>query len=198
MVAGDVTGDKRLPVSARPAAPIALLSVLTTNQRGAIAEAAVIFECAKLGIPVLRPLDDQRYDLVFDIEGRLIRVQVKYANWDGHVIYARLYSSRRARAGLLRRCYELGEVDAFALHCPMNERCYWLPADEFEGRTQVLLRLDKTKNNQRLGVNWASDYEFAAKLGALGAVAQLGERRDGIAEARGSSPLGSISARASR
>jgi hypothetical protein len=36
--------------------------VLTTNQKGLIAETAVIHECAKLGVPVLRPLDDQRYD----------------------------------------------------------------------------------------------------------------------------------------
>jgi PD-(D/E)XK endonuclease len=124
--------------------------VLTTNQRGAIAEAAVVFECAKLGIPVARPLDDQRYDLIFDLGRTLMRVQVKYANWDGHVIYARLYSSRRARAGLVRRPYEPGEVDGFALHCPMTGLCYWLPAEEFEGRTQVLLRLDGT-NNQQLG-----------------------------------------------
>jgi PD-(D/E)XK endonuclease len=33
--------------------------------------------------------------------------------------------------------------------------------------------------------------QLAARLGRYGAVAQLGERRDGIAEVRGSIPLGS-------
>ena len=39
------------------------MSVLTTNQKGAIAEAAVVLERAKLAIPVLRPIDGRRYDL---------------------------------------------------------------------------------------------------------------------------------------
>jgi hypothetical protein len=48
-----------------------------------------------------------------------------------------------------------------------------------------------TQNNQRLGVHWADDFEFDAKLSRYGAIAQLGERRDGIAKVAGSSPAGS-------
>lgn len=48
------------------------------------------------------------------------------------------------------------------------------------------------KNNQERGINRAKVYEFAATLGALGAVAQLGERQRGTLEATGSSPVGSI------
>jgi hypothetical protein len=45
--------------------------MLTTNQKGLVAETAVIHECAKLGVPVARPLDDQRYDLIFDLGAKL-------------------------------------------------------------------------------------------------------------------------------
>ena len=69
-----------------------------------------------------------------------------------------------------------GEVDAFAAYCPDNDRCYFIPFGACVGRTQVVLRLARSKNNQRLGVNWANDFEFAAKLATFGAVAQLGER----------------------
>jgi hypothetical protein len=55
-----------------------LFSVLTTNQKGLVAEAAVMFECAKLGVPVLRPLDDQRYDLAIDLGTQIVRVQCKW------------------------------------------------------------------------------------------------------------------------
>ena len=72
-----------------------------------------------------------------------------------------------------RRTYG-DEVDAFALYCP---------------DTEVLLRLNGTRNNQALRVNWARDYEFGAKLGRPGAVAQLGEHLHGMQKARGSSPL---------
>jgi hypothetical protein len=52
------------------------------------------------------------------------------------------------------------------------------------GKTYIHLRLTPARNNQRTGVTMAADYEF-------GAVAQLGERRHGMAEVRGSSPLSS-------
>jgi hypothetical protein len=60
MLAEDVTGDKRLPVFRRPAVPVALLSMLTTNQKGLIAETAVIAESIKLRIGVSKPIDDER------------------------------------------------------------------------------------------------------------------------------------------
>jgi hypothetical protein len=68
---------------------------------------------------------------------------------------------------------------------------YYLPADEFPARTQIQLRLAPTRNNQRELVNWAADYEFAAKLERLGAIAQLGERLHGMQEVAGSIPAGS-------
>jgi prevent-host-death family protein len=52
------------------------------------------------------------------------------------------------------------------------------------GRQAIHLRTVPTGNNQVGAVNMASDY-------TLGAVAQLGERRYGIPEATGSSPVSS-------
>jgi hypothetical protein len=70
-------------------------------------------------------------------------------------------------------------------------RCYYVPFDSFSARTQIHLRVAATQNNQRLGVHWADDFEFTATLSRYGAIAQLGERCDGIAEVAGSSPAGS-------
>jgi hypothetical protein len=56
----------------------------------------------------------------------------------------------------------------------------------------VQLRLAPTLNNQRQGINWAEHYEFEARLRALGAVAQLGERLAGSQKVTGSIPVGSI------
>jgi hypothetical protein len=166
--------------------------MLTTNQKGAVAEAAVILECAKLGIGVARPLGDERYDLVFDLRTRLLRVQCKLAVRRGDVIAVPLYSSRRAADGLRRLPYSRAEVDAFAAYCPDNQACYFFEFSEVEVRHSVQLRLAPARNNQAVGVRWAHDFDFAAKLGSItGAVAQLGERLAGSEEARGSSPLGS-------
>jgi PD-(D/E)XK nuclease superfamily protein len=165
--------------------------VLTTNQKGLLAEATVIRECVKLGVGVARPLDDERYDLILDLRPRLLRVQCKWATQYDDVMVVRLYSSRRGPNGSINRAYGADEVDAFAVYCQGTDTCYFL-GPEFAGSTQVLLRLAPTRNNQRQRIRWASDYEFDATIRAIGAVAQLGERLAGSQKVRGSIPLGSI------
>ena len=171
-----------------------MLSRMTTDQKGAIAELAIALCAAKLGIGVYRPVaEGGRYDLIFELDSKLVRVQCKWAARHGDVLTVRCYSCRRNSNGLVRRTYAPGEVDAFAAYCLDLNRCYFLPYEVFATRRQISLRLAPTINNQNLGVNWASSYEFDATLGPVqGAVAQLGERRHGMAEATGSSPVGSI------
>ena len=49
--------------------------MLTTDQKGNIAELAVAYEASKLGIVVFRPMGEgSRYDLIFDLGERLLRV----------------------------------------------------------------------------------------------------------------------------
>jgi hypothetical protein len=54
--------------------------VLTTDQKGAIAEAPIALAAIELGIGVSRPLGDERYDLIFDLRARFLRVQCKWAS----------------------------------------------------------------------------------------------------------------------
>ena len=168
--------------------------MLTTNQKGAIAETAIAHEALRLGFDVFRSYADARYDLIFDLHPRLVRVQCKWAAFQDGTVLVRLYSARRTAGGLTRRLYSSADIDAFAAYCPETGRCYSLDMERLAGRSQVILRTGSTRNNQQLGVNWASDYEFDATLGRVpGPIAQLGERPDGIRKVVGSSPTGSIS-----
>jgi hypothetical protein len=142
------------------------LSVVTTDQKGAIAETAIVHAAAKLGIGVFKPLTDgERYDLIFDLRPELIRVQCKWAARHDDVVAVRFYSCRRSRDGLVKRGYSADEIDAFAAFCADVECCYFFPIDEFVDRTGVQLRLGPARNNQKLGIRMAKDYEFAATLG---------------------------------
>ena len=168
--------------------------MLTTDQKGNIAETSIIAAAVKLGVDVYRPVGEgDRYDMIFEVGRKLWRVQCKWTPIYRNVIGLRCYSSRRNRDGLLRRTYTPGEVDAYAAYCPDNGCCYFVPFAAFGIRTQVSLRLELCRNNQRAGVNWARDFEFAATLGSRGAIAQLGERLHGMQEVAGSSPAGSTS-----
>jgi hypothetical protein len=170
-----------------------VLAELTTNQKGLVAETAIVHLCAMLGIGVSRPLDDERYDLILDLRPQLLRVQCKWAVKLGDVVVVRCRRCRRGRNGLIQRTYVEGEIDAIGAYCAELDACYLLPAKLAVGHVAIQLRVAPTRNNQQRGVNWARDYEFGATLTTVpGPIAQLGERRDGIAKAAGSSPAGSI------
>jgi hypothetical protein len=135
--------------------------MLTTSQKGAVAETAIAHAATRLGIDVYRPVaDGGRCDLIFDLGVRLLRIQCKWASRHGDAAWIRCYSSRRTADGLTRRKYGRGEIDAIAAYCHDNGRCYLLPALMSTFRSEVRLRLAPSRNNQQLGVHWASDYEF--------------------------------------
>jgi PD-(D/E)XK nuclease superfamily protein len=141
---------------------------MTTDQKGAIAETAIVHAAAKLGIGVFKPLTDgERYDLIFDVRPKLIRVQCKWAARRGDTLAVRFYSCRRSSDGLVKRVYSPDEIDAFAAFCADVDCCYFFPINEFVGRTGVQLRFGPARNNQKLGIRMAKNYEFAATLGQL-------------------------------
>jgi PD-(D/E)XK endonuclease len=158
------------------------LSIVTTNQEGAIAETAIAHAATKLGIEVYRPVaEGGRYDLIFVTDTQLLRVQCKWAAVRGDVLYVPCVSSWRSGDGFVHRPYSAAEIDAVAAYSMELDRCYFVPIGRVDGRPSIALRLAPTRNNQRRRINWAEEYELAARLGTHGAVAQLGERRDGIA-----------------
>ncbi len=163
-------------------------SSMDANRKGAIAEAAIALEATRAGIPVLRPIVEHgRTDLAFDIGGRLLRVQCKWAAHDPErgVLKVNLRCSSRNATGYARSSYRENEIDLVALYCGALDMCYLLPISLVADRGAIWLRLSPARNGQRASINLASDYEFA------GAVAQLEERRAGSAQVRGSSPLSS-------
>jgi PD-(D/E)XK endonuclease len=172
-------------------------SRLSTDQKGAIAESAIVHAAIRLRIGVLKPLTDgHRYDLVFDLAPDLVRVQCKWATLQRDVVSIGCYSCRRTRTGQLKRGYSPEEVDAIAAYCLDLDRCFYVPLECLGARRTLQLRLGLARNNQRKGINWAEEFAFERlRLGLPGAVAQLGERQSGTLEVRGSIPLGSTPSR---
>jgi len=161
---------------------------MTSNRKGAIAEAEIALAAIRLGIPVLKPMAEHgRYDLGFELGDRILRVQCKWGALDeaGAVIIVNLTSYSLTFSGQHRTRYTEHEIDLLAVYCGALDRCYLLPSALVAGRSQISLRLSQTLNGQRACVTLASDYQFD------GAVAQLGERLGGTQKARGSSPLSS-------
>ena len=115
--------------------------MLTTDQKGAIAEAAIALAAIKVGVGVFKPLTVERYDLIFDLRPTLLRVQCKWAVRRGDVVTVRCCSARRAPEGFRKRAYSAEEVDALAAYCAELGRCYLLPLDGFAHAREISLRL---------------------------------------------------------
>ena len=135
--------------------------IVTTDQKGAIAETAIGHAAVKLGIDVYRPIaEGGRFDLIFNLGARLLRVQCKWAVRRKGVLNVRCYSCRRSADGLLHRRYTAREIDAIAAYCAETDRCYLLPVDLVDGHGVLSLRLEPTRNGQKRGIRWADDFEF--------------------------------------
>ena len=108
--------------------------MLTPTRRGAIAETVIAAELLKLGLDVYRPVSEGgRYDLLVDAGNRLLRVQCKSARLKGAVVAVPMRTTRLTPRGYVRTTYTSHEIDGVAAYCPGNERCYWLPIEDFDG-----------------------------------------------------------------
>jgi hypothetical protein len=142
--------------------------VESPNQKGAIAETAVALAALQAGVGVYAPLSQHaRCDLLFDIAGRLQRVQVKTARQVGEVLVINLVGCRHTPAGYVRTKYARGEVDLIAAYCHANGQAYLIPFDEIADQSGIQLRLSPARNGQQASVHLAAEYELP------GAVAQL-------------------------
>jgi hypothetical protein len=142
--------------------------MLTSDQKGALAELAIMTEALRLGVEVYKPcFEGGRYDLIFGVDSRLLRIQCKWATVRKNVVTIRCYSSRRAADGYIKRAYSSSEIDALAAYCPDLERRFLVPITRIDGRPTVHLRVAPTRNNQVQRVNRAEDFDFAATLRSL-------------------------------
>ena len=163
-----------------------------TTLKGAIAEAAITAAAVELGVVVLRPMiEGRRYDLMFDIDHRLFRVQCKWAPLRDGAVQVRLAGCRHTPRGYVYSTYDASEIDAVAAYCQELKECYWLPIEMVAGKRAIHLRIDPAANNQRLAINSSESYLLP------GAIAQLGERLAGSQKVAGSSPASSTLARPS-
>lgn len=125
-----------------------------TNQKGKITEIEVLSHILKMGYSVSIPFGDKdRYDQIWDINGKLLRIQVKTASpvdEEEGVIKFSCKSVSNGKAHI----YTKNDIDYFATYWKGN--VYLVPIEECSG--QKKLRFLPPKNGQVKGINWAKDY----------------------------------------
>ena len=121
-------------VAARRAQPQEEHLQMNTKHKGDIAEQAAVLEGLKRGWGVLRPIgDNQPYDLIFDVSGRLIKVQVKCA-WFDEPSQNYVVDNRRTKTNrrVMRRDeYDEADFDFALVYLPNYNLFYIFPVNVF-------------------------------------------------------------------
>ncbi len=139
------------------------MNTLSENEwKGHLASIKFDLRAAEKGIVVSVPQIPCRYDRVMDIEGKLLRVQVKYAGQKvSHStgVTCSKIQQPRDRCGTMRS-YGDDEVDAIVLYIPQIDKLCLFGPEDFVGKTVLTVRYEKSKNNQKSNINWFEDYEW--------------------------------------
>jgi hypothetical protein len=104
-----------------------------TTEVGDIGEYAILLKALKRGWGVATPIGKPPYDLIFDIKGKLIKIQVKSAWFDK---YSKSYKvdARRTRTNrrfMKRSSYDLSDFDFALCHILEKDLTYIIPIKIF-------------------------------------------------------------------
>jgi hypothetical protein len=125
---------------------------MNTKHRGDIAEQAAVLEAQSRGWSVLRPVGDNRpYDLVFDIDGRFVKIQVKCAWLDGSsknfvVDNRRTKTNRRE---MIREQYRPSDFDFALVYLQEMNVFYVYPVDIFISFGSEIHMVEADKRQRR-------------------------------------------------
>ena len=139
------------------------MSKWDTKRIGNITELEVQTYMTKLDVLVSIPYGDRaRYDQIWDVNGRLLRVQIKYAHeYNNGTIGITCSSGVKRNGKLVRLQYTPEEIDGIATF--YKGRVYYIPVSKIPLKV-MSLRFEKTLSNMKSLVNWASDYEVEKQL----------------------------------
>ena len=132
---------------------------LNSSFKGEITELQVAQAFLSNGVQVSKPLvPSSRYDLIVDINHKLLRIQVKTSNLenieDGYISFKACSSHINAK-GTVVHAYSKDDVDCFATY--YNNNCYIIPIEKI-GVREFRLRIAPTKNGQIKNINFAENF----------------------------------------
>ncbi len=125
---------------------------MDTKLKGDIAEQAAVIEALKRGWGVLRPVGDRLpYDLVFDVDGCLVKVQVKAA-WPDATSGNFMMDTRRTKTNrrvMVRQSYGLSDFDFALVYVDELAMFYVLPVDVFLSFRSGISLVETTRRQRK-------------------------------------------------
>lgn len=141
---------------------------LSPKEKGNLTELQCITAFYQLGYQVSIPYgENSRYDFIADVNGKLIRVQVKTASikrdTQGAISFATASTRINSTQNITHK-YTKNEIDYFATY--WDNQCYLIPIEETASREKTL-RFIPPANGQIKGITFAKDYELEVQLAKI-------------------------------
>ena len=150
---------------------------MDTKLKGDIAEQAAILQALKRGWGVLKPVGDRLpYDLVFDVQGKLIKIQVKLA-WFYRARGNYVVDNRRTKTNrrvMVREAYRSTDFDFALAYLADRDLFYVFPVEVFIGFASEIHLVEADKRQRKpisaayrdaweLILHWAAQGETRAR-----------------------------------
>ena len=130
-------------------------NMLDTRQKGNLTELQCLAAFVEQGCTVSVPYgNNSKYDFIADIEGQLLKIQVKTSREGENVIFFSCETTHVNCSGIKRERYTKEQVDYFATM--WDGQCYLVPIAECS-KTKTL-RFAPPKNGQVKGITFATEY----------------------------------------
>ena len=127
---------------------------MNTNQIGKISELEILTYVTKLGYSVSIPFGDKdKYDQIWDINGKLIKIQVKTSRWKNEQQTGIMFNCYSVVNGK-KHLYTKQDIDYFATY--WKGKCYLIPVEQCSTEKTLWFEL-KIKNP---ACCLAKDYEL--------------------------------------
>lgn len=125
---------------------------MNTKLKGDLAEQVAVIHALKRGWGVLVPVGDRLpYDLVFDVEGSLVRVQVKSA-WLNRSANNYVVDCRRTKTNrrvMKRECYTPDDFDFALAYIEDIDTFYVFPVEVFIGYAGEIHMVESPKRQRK-------------------------------------------------
>ncbi|MBI1818968.1 MAG: endonuclease [Nitrospirae bacterium] len=172
-----------------------------TKLKGDIAEQAAILQALKLGWGVLKPVGDRLpYDLVFDVEGTLVKIQVKSA-WFNQARGNYVVDNRRTKTNrrvMIRDTYTAADFDFALVFMGDLDLFYVFPVEVFIGYGSEIHMVEADRRQRKPdSAKYRDAWELILQWAACGETrmrtpVKLGESGSGVTPSQAPIALGLV------
>jgi len=132
---------------------------MTTQKKQLAKEGELRFaaEFIRKGWSIFLPYgEDSAIDLLIEKDGDYKRIQIKTTKPISGAIHCRLKSSNNWQV----KKYSKKDIDYFGIYDYQNKKGYLIPIEKVLGMTEICLRIEKPKNNQKEGIRPSEEYFY--------------------------------------